>query len=84
MDWIISSVREMRQSTTVSENMRTIATIMPESSITDNALPVQILSLPDPNEKKRRRRHDEYHAPTPPRKRYQQPTLIPPRLDLGK
>lgn len=80
MDWIISSVRKMRQSTTVNENMRTVSTIMPQS--TDITPTVQILSLPDPNEKKRRRRHDEYHAPTPPRKRYQRPASNPPRLDL--
>lgn len=84
MEWIISSVRKMRQSTTVNENMRTVSTIMPQNNVADNAPAVQILSLPDPNEKKRRRRHDEYHAPTPPRKRHQQPVSNPPHLDLGK
>ena len=64
MDWIIDMVRTMRKSTTTRENMDAVSGIMPVDSNPQISIP----QLPDPNEKKRRR-VDEYSAPTPPRKK---------------
>lgn len=55
-------VKTMRKNSTTRENMDAVSGIMPVDANPQISVP----KLPDPNEKKRRR-FDEYHAPTPPR-----------------